>query len=194
MRELVARLEIAATQTTTTTCERLLYPEILQSYPFAKCLKTIGEEANINKMTHIEIVVNDIDLLNTFFQPHTEAGKGDDEIKGYVLKMEKDGPVCASIVYQKLKINANWVFIHALHTKEEHTEKGYERALLENLMKVEFATQICFVEASKVNPDLKPMFRNLGFIPSPTHDEQVKVDIPSLGEEGKETLVLDNKA
>jgi GNAT superfamily N-acetyltransferase len=146
-------------------------------------------------MISIESAVND--FLNTFFQESPGAGKLSDEIKGYVLKMKEDGPdgpICSFIVYQKLKINANWVFIHALHTKPEHRKKGYARLLLETLMKMEIAPQIIFVEASKEGPDLKPMFRNLGFIPSPTHDEQVKVDIKSLGEEGKETLVLDNKA
>jgi GNAT superfamily N-acetyltransferase len=144
-------------------------------------------------MIHIERAANDI--LNKFFEPEKPSWEGD-KIEGYVLKMENDGPICSAIIYQTLANSTNWVFIHALGTNVNHRNKGYARALLENLMKMDVAPQMIFVEAKAIKggPHTMIFFRNLGFIPSPTHDEQVKIDIQSLGIGDNKTLVLDNKA
>jgi GNAT superfamily N-acetyltransferase len=131
-------------------------------------------------------------FLQKFFQPGKPSWR-DDRIQGHVLKAE-NGKIVSAIIYQELAHSANWVFIHALGTQVDHRKKGYARALLDNLTKKDGAPHIICLEAIDGDPGLLPMYRNFGFIPSSTHDEQIKIDIKSLGKGNNKTLVLDNKA
>jgi GNAT superfamily N-acetyltransferase len=131
-------------------------------------------------------------FLHGFFQPEKSSWK-DDGIQGHVLKAE-NGKIVSAIIHQELAHSANWVFIHALGTQVDHRNRGYARALLDNLTKKDGAPHIICLEAIHGEPDLRPMYRNFGFIPSSTHDEQIKIDIKSLGKGNNKTLVLENKA
>jgi GNAT superfamily N-acetyltransferase len=113
---------------------------------------------------------------------------------GHVLQTKEEGEIVSAIIYEQLKQNEHWVFIHALATREDARNKGYARALLEKLMKHDRAPHMICLEALNGNSDLLQIYRNFGFIPSSTHDEEIKKDINSLGEGNNKTLVLDNKA
>jgi ribosomal protein S18 acetylase RimI-like enzyme len=132
-------------------------------------------------------------FLHGLIQPGKSSWT-DDKIQGHVLKTGKDGPIVSAIIYQKFLDNENWVVIHALGTSEDQRKRGHARALLENLMNKDGAPHMMFLEAINGDPDLPHIYRNLGFIYSSTHDEQIKKEIKSFGKGGNKTLVLDNKA
>jgi predicted acetyltransferase len=111
---------------------------------------------------------------------------------GHVLKTE--GKIASAIIYQQLKQNVHWVFIHTIATSEDERNRGYARALLEKLMKKDRAPHMIFLEAIDGSSDLLQIYRNFGFIPSSTHDEEIKKDVKTLGQGNNKTLVLNNKA
>jgi hypothetical protein len=131
------------------------------------------------------------EILHSMFKPGKSSWNGDG-IQGLVLKTENE--VVSAIIYQKLTQSANWVFIHALGTVIEHRNRGYARALLENLMKMDPAPPMIFLEPINGDSRLPMLYKNWGFIPSSTHDEQIKKEVESLGQGGNITFVLDNKA
>jgi predicted GNAT family N-acyltransferase len=149
-------------------------------------------------MTSFE-VVDDFKKAEVFLKESLPSSKPSwttsDEIKiGHVLKTKKNDQIASAIIYQQLKQNEHWVFIHAIATSEDERNRGYARALLEKLMKKDLAPHMIFLEAIDGSSDLLQIYRNFGFIPSSTHDEKIKKDITTLGKGNNKTLVLDNKA
>jgi GNAT superfamily N-acetyltransferase len=136
-------------------------------------------------------------FLHKFIKPPRKDSWKNDRIQGHVLKTKEDGPIVSAIIYQEIPDKSKWVLIHALGTSEDQRKKGHARALLEELMKKDGAPHKFFLEAingDPDHPDLPHIYRNLGFIPSPTHDELIKVAIKSFGNGDNKTLVLDNLA
>jgi GNAT superfamily N-acetyltransferase len=109
---------------------------------------------------------------------------------GHVLKTKENDQIASAIIYQQLEQNEHWVFIHAIATRQDERNRGYARALLEKLMKKDRAPHMICLEAS----DLLQIYRNFGFIPSSSHDKEIKREIKTLGKGPNKTLVLDNKA
>jgi N-acetylglutamate synthase-like GNAT family acetyltransferase len=145
------------------------------------------------------VLKEDIKKAKEFLKPFHLSSKpswtaASNNIKvGQVLKTE-NGKIVSAIIYEQLKQNEHWVFIHALATREDARNRGHARKLLENLMKEDRAPHMICLEALNGNSDLLQIFWNFGFIPSSTHDEEIKKDINTLGIGNNKTLVLDNKA
>ena len=145
-------------------------------------------------MTSFE-VVDDLKKAEVFLKESLPSSKpswtrSNEIIIGHVLKTKKNDQIASAIIYQQLKQNEHWVFIHAIATSEDERNRGYARALLEKLMKKDRAPHMICLEAS----DLLQIYRNFGFIPSSSHDKEIKREIKTLGKGPNKTLVLDNKA
>jgi hypothetical protein len=134
-----------------------------------------------------------IEFLLDFFPEDRPSWTGDG-IQGHVLKMEKDGEIVSAIIYQQLEQDEKWVFIHAIGTSQLERHKGHAKSLFENLMKKDGAPLMIFLQATNSDLRLLQKYRNIGFIPSCTHDVQLRTYIESVGAGGNKTLVLDTKA